>query len=41
MEFFEYDVTFCRNVRAQMGMIAYASDIYEWRESLNRPNSKF
>lgn len=41
MDFFEYDVTFCRDVRAQLGMITYASEVETWRKDLNRRNSKF
>lgn len=36
-----YDTTFCRDVRACLGMFVYASQVEEWRKALNRPNSKF
>lgn len=36
-----YDTMFCRDVRAQLGMFTYVSDLEETRERLNRPNSKF
>ena len=36
-----YDTMFCRDVRASMDIIAYASDIEETRERLNSKKSKF
>jgi hypothetical protein len=33
-----YDTTNCRNVRAQLGMFAYMSDIEKTRKKLNRKN---
>lgn len=36
-----YDTMFCRDVRAQLGMITYASDLEETRKRLNHPKSKF
>ena len=38
---FKYDTTFCRDVRANLGMIAYASDIEKTRVKLNNSKSKF
>ena len=38
---FKYDTTFCRDVRANLGMIAYASDIEKTRAKLNSKKSKF
>ena len=38
---FKYDTTFCRDVRANLGMIAYASDIEKTRAKLNSNKSKF
>lgn len=38
---FEYDTMFCRDVRATLGMFAYASDVEDTRKKLNRRNSKF
>lgn len=36
-----YDTTFCRDVRANLGMFAYASDIEATRQRLNSKKSKF
>lgn len=38
---FKYDTTFCRDVRANLGMITYASDIEKARAKLNSKKSKF
>lgn len=38
---FKYDTTLCRDVRANLGMIAYASDIEKTRAKLNSKKSKF
>ena len=38
---FKYDTTFCRDVRANLGMIAYASDIEKTRAKLNSKRSRF
>lgn len=38
---FKYDTTFCRDARANLGMIAYASDIEKARAKLNSNKSKF
>lgn len=38
---FKYDTIFCRDVRANLGMIAYASDIEKTRAKLNSKKSKF
>ncbi len=38
---FKYDTTFCRDVRANLGMITYASDIEKTRTRLNSNKSKF
>lgn len=38
---YEYETMFCRDVRAQESMFAYASDLEETRSRLNRKNSKF
>lgn len=38
---FKYDTTFCRDVRANLGMITYASDIEKTRAKLNSNKSKF
>ena len=38
---FQYDTTFCRDVRTNLGMIAYASDIEKTRAKLNSNKSKF
>ena len=38
---FKYDTTFCRDVRANLWMIAYASDIEKTRVKLNNSKSKF
>lgn len=38
---YQYETMFCRDVRAQEGMFAYASDLEETRSRLNRKNSKF
>ena len=38
---FKYDTTFCRDVRASLGMITYASDIEKTRAKLNSKKSKF
>lgn len=36
-----YDTTFCRDVRANLGMFAYASDVEATRQRLNSKKSKF
>jgi hypothetical protein len=36
-----YDTTFCRDVRAQLGMFAYKSKVEATRERLSCPNSRF
>lgn len=36
-----YDTNFCRDVRANLGMFAYPSDIEAAREKLNSKKSKF
>jgi hypothetical protein len=36
-----YDTTFCRDIRANLGMIAYSSDLEETRAMLNSKKSKF
>ena len=36
-----YDTTFCRDVRANLGMFAYASDVEATRQKLNSKKSKF
>lgn len=38
---YEYDTTFCRDVRANLGMFAYASDVEAARQRLNSKKSKF
>lgn len=38
---FKYDTTFCRDSRANLGMIAYASDVEATRQRLNSKKSKF
>ena len=38
---FKYDTTFCRDVRANLGMIAYASDMEKTRVRLNSKRSRF
>ena len=38
---FKYDTTFCRDVRANLGMITYASDIEKAKAKLNSNKSKF
>ena len=38
---YEYDTLFCRDVRASMGMIAYASELEEKRKHINSRKSKF
>lgn len=39
--FKNYTPVFCRDIRAQLGMFAYKSDVEEKRAKLNRPDSKF
>ena len=36
-----YDTTFCRDVRANLGMFAYASGVEATRQRLNSKKSKF
>ncbi len=36
-----YETVFCRDVRAELGMFAYPSQVEEKREQLNRKESKF
>ena len=36
-----YDTTFCRDVRANLGMIAYKSTVEESRARINSKKSKF
>ncbi len=36
-----YDTTFCRDIRANLGMITYASDVEATRQRLNSKKSKF
>ena len=36
-----YETMFCRDVRAELGMFAYPSEIEKRREKLNRKKSKF
>lgn len=36
-----YDTTNCRDVRANLSMISYPSEIEKTRKKLNRKNSKF
>lgn len=36
-----YETAFCRDVRAELGMFAYPSEVDAKREKLNRKNSKF
>ena len=36
-----YETAFCRDVRANLGMFAYPSELEAKRENLNRKNSKF
>ena len=38
---YEYDTTFCRDVRANLGMFAYASDVEATRQRLNSKKSRF
>ena len=38
---FKYDTTFCRDSRANLGMITYASNIEKTRAKLNSNKSKF
>lgn len=38
---YKYDTMFCRDTRANLDMIAYASDIEATRSRLSRSNSKF
>ena len=38
---YEYDTTSCRDVRANLGMFAYASDVEATRQRLNSKKSKF
>lgn len=38
---FKYDTTFCRDVRANLGMITYTSDIEKIRAKLNSKRSRF
>ena len=37
----KYDTIFCHDVRAQLGMIVYKSDLEEKRKKLKSPYSKF
>jgi len=36
-----YDTIFCRDVRANLGMFVYKSDVERMRKELNNPKSKF
>ena len=36
-----YDTTFCRDVRANLGMFAYSSNVEATRQRLNSKKSKF
>lgn len=36
-----YETCFCRDVRANLGMFAYPSQVESKREKLNRKDSKF
>ena len=36
-----YETVFCRDIRAELGMFAYPSELEEKREKLNSKSSKF
>ena len=36
-----YETAFCRDVRAELGMFAYPSDVEKKRQKLNNKKSKF
>lgn len=40
-EMSSYEIAFCRDVRASLGMFAYPSKLEKTRQKLNRANSKF
>lgn len=39
--FCAYDPIFCQDVRANLGMFVYKSDVERMRKKLNNPKSKF